>query len=177
MRAIKPENTGSTIEPGSQQEKNRGKAPLWAKPMKRASTFFRKVSDPPRLFILRTLLDHDDGVGPLCNAVGQSQSAVSHHLVLLHEGGLIHSRREGNQEVYFLSGKGPPNRGLIQSLTSPTIDSSLLDDVGGFVDDPEVWFHTSNEAFEGRKPIELLGTADEARLRNRIEAAKLGMFS
>jgi hypothetical protein len=59
----------------------------------------------------------------------------------------------------------------------PAIDPALLKDVGGFVDDPEGWFHTPNGEFEGREPIELLGTPDEVRLRNRIEAAKLGLFS
>jgi hypothetical protein len=57
------------------------------------------------------------------------------------------------------------------------IAPSLLDDVRGFVDDPEGWFHTPNAEFEGRKPVDLLGTPDEPRLRNRIEAAKCGMFS
>jgi len=36
---------------------------------------------------------------------------------------------------------------------------------------------TPGSEFEGRKPVDLLGTSDEPRLRNRIEAAKLGMFS
>ena len=56
------------------------------------------------------------------------------------------------------------------------IDRELLRDVGGFIDDAETWFRTPNPEFEGRQPIELLGTADEPRLRNRIAAAKLGMF-
>ena len=60
---------------------------------------------------------------------------------------------------------------------SSAIDPALLYDVGGFVDDPVVWFHAPNPEFEGRRPVDLLGTADEARLRNRIGAAKLGMFS
>jgi hypothetical protein len=59
----------------------------------------------------------------------------------------------------------------------PAIDPVLLEEVGHFLDDPETWFHTPNAEFEGRMPIEMLGTPDEARLRNRIEAAKLGMFS
>ena len=62
------------------------------------------------------------------------------------------------------------------SVSTP-IERELLEDVRGFVDDPEEWFRTPNAAFEGRRPIELLGTPDESRLRNRIEAAKLGMFS
>jgi hypothetical protein len=59
----------------------------------------------------------------------------------------------------------------------PIIDPALLKDVGDFVDDPETWFHRPNMEFEGRAPIELLGTPDEARLRERIEAAKLGLFT
>lgn len=57
------------------------------------------------------------------------------------------------------------------------IDASLLRDVSGFVDDADAWFRTPNATFEGRKPVELLGTPEEHRLRNRIEAAKLGMSS
>ncbi len=61
-------------------------------------------------------------------------------------------------------------------MTTP-IDPALLKDVGGLVNDPETWFLTPNMVFEGRAPIELLGTPDEQRLRDRIEAAKFGMFS
>jgi hypothetical protein len=57
------------------------------------------------------------------------------------------------------------------------IDSGLLEDVEGFVDDPEAWFRRPNAEFQGRRPVDLLGTSDEPRLRNRIEAAKLGMFA
>jgi hypothetical protein len=67
--------------------------------------------------------------------------------------------------------------GAVKPKRSAPIDPTLLTDVGGFVEDPDAWFRTPNATFEGRKPIELLGTADEPRLRNRIEAAKLGLFS
>ena len=63
------------------------------------------------------------------------------------------------------------------SSKTMAIDPLLLEQVGAFVDDPETWFRTPNVVFEGRKPVDLIGTDDEARLRNRIEAAKLGMFS
>ncbi len=66
-------------------------------------------------------------------------------------------------------------RSTVQSR--PAIDPNLVSDVGDFVDDPEGWFHTPNVEFEGRAPIELLGTPEEARLRNRIEMAKYGLFS
>jgi uncharacterized protein (DUF2384 family) len=59
----------------------------------------------------------------------------------------------------------------------PIIDPALLYDMSGFVDDPEEWFRTPNMVFEGRAPIELLGTPDEAVLRNRINMAKYGLYS
>jgi hypothetical protein len=64
-----------------------------------------------------------------------------------------------------------------ESKALGAIDPALLEDVEGLVDDAEAWFHTPNPVFEGRKPIELIGTLEEARLRNRIEMAKHGMFS
>jgi Protein of unknown function (DUF2384) len=70
------------------------------------------------------------------------------------------------------------NDGSHASSDSATvIDPELLDVVSAFVDDAEAWFNTPNEYFEGRKPRELLGTNDEERLRNRIQAARLGLFS
>jgi hypothetical protein len=58
----------------------------------------------------------------------------------------------------------------------PVIDPALLEDVGWFLDDPEAWFYRPNHEFEGRAPIELLGTPDEAMLRNCIQATKYGQF-
>ncbi|MGO9464817.1 MAG: antitoxin Xre/MbcA/ParS toxin-binding domain-containing protein [Isosphaeraceae bacterium] len=74
----------------------------------------------------------------------------------------------------LIDGEQPQGRNV---PTTTPIDRTLLEDVAGFVDDPEQWFRTPNAEFEWRRPIELLGTPDEPRLRNRIEAAKLGMFS
>ena len=59
----------------------------------------------------------------------------------------------------------------------PAIDPALLKDVGECLDDPEGWFRTPNVIFEGRAPIELLGTPEEARIRERVEAARLGLFT
>jgi energy-coupling factor transporter ATP-binding protein EcfA2 len=57
------------------------------------------------------------------------------------------------------------------------IDPEMLKDVGGLIEDPERWFRTPNVIFELRAPIELLGTPEESRIRERIEAAKLGFFT
>jgi ArsR family transcriptional regulator len=39
-------------------------------------------------------------VSALCERLGQSQPAVSHHLALLRVAGLIHSRRDGKHNFY-----------------------------------------------------------------------------
>jgi DNA-binding transcriptional ArsR family regulator len=150
---------------------------------------FRQASDPIRLDIVLTLADGERSVGELVVALEQSQPAISHHLALLRHGRVVCVRREGKKNLYSLR---EPGQKIVEAARKlgrmdqgqkrkPTmtsrIDRTLLEDVGGFVEDAERWFRTPNAAFEGRPPIDLLGTTEEARLRNRIEAAKLGMFS
>jgi hypothetical protein len=47
----------------------------------------------------------------------------------------------------------------------------------GVVANPDVWMETENALFGGRKPLDLVGTADEPRLREVVRAIKHGMFS
>src|SRR5579859_5216514 len=64
---------------------------------------FKLLSDETRLRILFYLALSPHGelhVTDLCNRLGQSQPAVSHHLALLRVSGLIESRREGKHNFY-----------------------------------------------------------------------------
>ncbi|WP_165249860.1 ArsR/SmtB family transcription factor [Paludisphaera soli] len=64
---------------------------------------FKLLSDETRLRILFYLALSEDGelhVTELCNRLGQSQPAVSHHLALLRVSSLIESRREGKHNFY-----------------------------------------------------------------------------
>jgi ArsR family transcriptional regulator len=64
---------------------------------------FKLLSDETRLRILFYLALSEEGelhVTELCNRLGQSQPAVSHHLALLRVSGLIESRREGKHNFY-----------------------------------------------------------------------------
>lgn len=64
---------------------------------------FKLLSDETRLRILHYLLQEDElHVRALCELLGQSQPAVSHHLALLRVAGLIASRREGKHNFYRL---------------------------------------------------------------------------
>jgi ArsR family transcriptional regulator len=62
---------------------------------------FKLLSDETRLRILFYLAQRGElHVTDLCQRLGQSQPAVSHHLALLRVSGLIESRREGKHNFY-----------------------------------------------------------------------------
>jgi len=61
----------------------------------------RLLSDETRLRILFYLTKNNElHVTDLCERLGQSQPAVSHHLALLRVSGLIEARREGKHNFY-----------------------------------------------------------------------------
>jgi ArsR family transcriptional regulator len=65
------------------------------------SNVFKLLSDETRLRILMYLAQNNElHVTDLCERLGQSQPAVSHHLALLRVSGLIESRREGKHSFY-----------------------------------------------------------------------------
>jgi DNA-binding transcriptional ArsR family regulator len=62
---------------------------------------FKLMSDETRLRILLYLAHSGElHVTDLCNRLGQSQPAVSHHLALLRVSSLIEARREGKHNFY-----------------------------------------------------------------------------
>ena len=64
---------------------------------------FKLLSDETRLRVLFYLTRADEmHVRALCDVLGQSQPAVSHHLALLRVAGLIEPRREGKHNYYRL---------------------------------------------------------------------------
>lgn len=71
------------------------------------ASIFRILGDDTRLRILFYLQHkHEINVRTFCELLGQSQPAVSHHLAMLKEAGLIDSRRDGKNNFYhFVPGK------------------------------------------------------------------------
>ncbi|MFW6124998.1 MAG: ArsR/SmtB family transcription factor [Pirellulales bacterium] len=62
---------------------------------------FKLLSDETRLRVLLHLAQEEEmHVTALCDMLGQSQPAVSHHLALLRVAGLIEPRREGKHNYY-----------------------------------------------------------------------------
>jgi DNA-binding transcriptional ArsR family regulator len=148
----------------------------------------RGVSDPNRLRILLAMADGQKTVGQICERLGQSAPEVNHHLLILWASKVVDSHREGKETRYELTEPGSrfldSAFGLLDEadpVPEPAISRSelkkLIKKVGTVVEDPEDWLYTPNPQFEGRRPIDLIGTDDEIRVYIIIEAAQQGFFS
>lgn len=64
---------------------------------------FKVFGDSTRMRILFALFEEDICVCDLAQALGMTQSAVSHQLKILRQARLISSRRDGKQVIYSLA--------------------------------------------------------------------------
>ena len=67
------------------------------------ANLFSILSDPTRLRILWVLCHTTDCVLDIAEAVGMSSPAVSHHLKILKNNGIITSHKEGKEMHYSLA--------------------------------------------------------------------------
>ena len=63
---------------------------------------FRAFSDTSRVRLLSVLVERELNVGAMAEAVGITESAVSHHLRGLRQMHLVHARREGKEVFYHV---------------------------------------------------------------------------
>jgi ArsR family transcriptional regulator len=64
---------------------------------------FKLLGDETRVKVLHYLMQREElNVRTLCKLLGQSQPAVSHHLALLREDGIIACRRDGKHNFYHI---------------------------------------------------------------------------
>jgi DNA-binding transcriptional ArsR family regulator len=84
----------------------------------RAALLLKQASDATRLQILGILADGERHVGGLCDELGQSQPAVSHHLALLRHGSVVTVRRQGKNNFYALAATGEELAKVIKDLMS-----------------------------------------------------------
>ncbi|HJL18560.1 MAG TPA: metalloregulator ArsR/SmtB family transcription factor [Sandaracinaceae bacterium LLY-WYZ-13_1] len=61
---------------------------------------FRAIGDPTRRAILDALVEGERSVGELTERFEVSQPAVSQHLKILREAGLVAPRRDGRRRLY-----------------------------------------------------------------------------
>ena len=67
---------------------------------------FDALGDPNRRAIVELMRDGDRSVGELAGALPLSRPAVSRHLRLLEQAGLVSGRVEGRRHVYGLDDEG-----------------------------------------------------------------------
>lgn len=73
-----------------------------------AAERFKALSDPTRLRLIRLLAEHKGAlcVNALAGRLGVSQPAVSQHLRVLRQAGLVRGERQGYRVHYQLSESG-----------------------------------------------------------------------
>jgi ArsR family transcriptional regulator, virulence genes transcriptional regulator len=82
-----------------------------------AAQLMKTLGNDQRLLILCNLLERPMSVGELNERVALSQSALSQHLAVLREAGLVETRREA-QSIHYSLPSGPVTRvmALLQSI-------------------------------------------------------------
>ena len=68
---------------------------------------FEALGDPQRRTILRLLGEHERSVGELAAELPISRPAVSRHLRVLREAGLVREHARGTRRIYALQADGP----------------------------------------------------------------------
>jgi ArsR family transcriptional regulator len=87
---------------------------------------FKLLSDETRLRVLLYLVREGElHVSGLCARLKQSQPAVSHHLALLRDAGVIEARREGKHNFYTVR-KDRFDRIMAELFTSMTHEGASI---------------------------------------------------
>jgi len=77
------------------------------KAVKKLADLFRSLADENRLQIIRLLMAKGKmHVTRICEEIGESQPAVSHHLTLLRHANLVAYERDGKFNHYYIASDG-----------------------------------------------------------------------
>lgn len=79
-----------------------------------AARLLRALSNENRLMVLCLLVEGEKSVGEMNESLPLSQSALSQHLAVLREEGLVNTRRAGQNVYYGLA--SPAARRVIETL-------------------------------------------------------------
>lgn len=91
---------------------------------KKNAKIFKAFCDEKRLAILELLRSGEKCACILIDQMEIGQSALSYHMKILCESGVVESRQEGKWTHYRLSAAGSKYAvGLLEKLTAPTITS------------------------------------------------------
>lgn len=64
------------------------------------------LADPTRMSVLEKLRDGPKSVGEIANDLPVSRPAVSQHLKVLKDAGLVNDRSVGTRRIYYIDPKG-----------------------------------------------------------------------
>ncbi len=88
----------------------------------KASELLKAMGNENRLLILCQLVSGERSVGYLKTVIGLSQSAMSQHLSILRQSGLVKTRRDAQNIYYSIAAEEP--QAMIESLYNLYADSS-----------------------------------------------------
>jgi DNA-binding transcriptional ArsR family regulator len=95
----------------------------------RAAVVLRALGEPRRVEILRLLREGPRAVGEIAASVDVTQQAVSQHLAVLSQAGLVEARRVGTRSVYAVVPDGfTPVEEFVRDFWAPRL-SALKDDI------------------------------------------------
>jgi DNA-binding transcriptional ArsR family regulator len=83
---------------------------------------FEAIAQPTRREILRLLVDGELTAGSVASRFAVTQPAISQHLKVLREAGLIDERREGTKRLYRVRPEGLTD---VQSFLAELFDERL----------------------------------------------------
>ena len=96
---------------------------------------FLALADPTRRRIIESLADGESSFGDLAGQFDMSRPAVSQHLKVLREAGLVHVRKDAQRRIYRLNAEGLDQ--LDEWLESVRrFWGARLDDLERALDDP-----------------------------------------
>ena len=84
---------------------------------------FAAISDPTRRRVLERLAGGPRAVGEIAEGLPVSRPAVSQHLKVLKEAGLVSDRQEGARRIYAIDPKG---LGVMRAWLDQFWDTALL---------------------------------------------------
>lgn len=92
-----------------------------------AAELLKTLGNPQRLRILCLLVEGEHSVGEINAHVPLSQSALSQHLAVLRDQGLVETRREA-QTIFYMLAEGPARAllGTLHDLYCPTPEAAAL---------------------------------------------------
>ena len=89
--------------------------------MTELTDLFRQLGEPNRLRLVLACLDGPKSVGDLAEALGLSQTLVSHHLRLLRTAHILRGDRHGRQVLYAIDDQhvSAVVRNMVAHVTEP----------------------------------------------------------